>query len=1158
MPTSLNGTAQQRATTTVYDAANNLLSETTGQSTTSSYAHASTTSYAYDALSRVVQTILGYGSSAQSSSTVAYDAGGNVVSSTDGVGDVTSYSYDPLSRLVAEVAAYGTSVAVTATMLYDAAGNLLSETTGQSTTLAYANPATTSYAYDALDRVVETIQGYGTSIQQTSTVAYDAGNNVVSSTDAKGTVTSMAYDPLGRLVQTTAAVGVSGVQQTTSSVYDAAGNLVVSYDALGNATSYGYDALNRPVTVQTPSGGVITTTYDAGNNVLTQTDPVGDTTSYGYDALGRQITITDPNAGVTTSAYDAAGNQVSLTDADNNTTTMVYDSLNRLVQQINPLGYSSTYVYDGDGNLTSTTDADGRVRNISYDALNRETGETWVVSGSTVNTLTYTYDAANNLVTAGDQNSTYTMGYDALGRMTSEQEPFGMALTMGYDANNNRTLVQDSLGGTTTYVYDPLNRLTSLQFGGTGQTTVRIDQTYTARDQVATQTRYTDLAGTNVVGTSSYLYDPQGRLTSLQQTYANGSVLASYAYSYDNADRLTSKTDNGTTTSYSYNKNSELTQAGSTSYSYDATGNRTMSGYQTGSGNELLNDGTWTYTYDNEGNLIEKSQGPSGLTWYYTYDLRNRMTSAVEQSSPGGTTLTAATYVYDVFNNLIEEDVWTQSSGSTTVTRYAYDGTNAWAQLTGTNSLEDRRLFLAGANQVAARIDSSGTAVWYLADNQGSISDLVNYTGTTVLNQIVYDPYGNIVSQSNLSSADPYGFTGLRLDAATGLLNAQNRWYNPATGLWETQDPSGFAAGSVNLAEYVGNDPTNYVDPTGLIPVPPPPGRVMNEADRAAMWAAEDLYNSMMAEAPSTDSADEDLAQGRWLPGGLGDWFKAPVYYLSFGYYTGTGDLEREGRILDATRQAFVAENQYQNPEATVRNFGNGIEEIANTDLNRWTMRGPTELGSPGTHWGTSYYVAGNQAAAVVREMIRAVGESVFKEVVTNVLMGQVPRFIEFVQSVKGWKAITEGDKVVKVVTAEGKAITKAELEAAANEFRQSTCFVAGTPVVTEEDEDLIPQMVELTSPIEPPSGEYPDPAPGLPATVTLTLPTSGGSKREEGGLGGYPGPSLLAKAAAFIAALLGWHSLRPGKRGRGGVRKRSPDEACPVDGAADGPVVST
>ena len=36
-----------------------------------------------------------------------------------------------------------------------------------------------------------------------------------------------------------------------------------------------------------------------------------------------------------------------------------------------------------------------------------------------------------------------------------------------------------------------------MQFGGSGQTPLREDFTYTARDQVASQTRYSDLAGTS-------------------------------------------------------------------------------------------------------------------------------------------------------------------------------------------------------------------------------------------------------------------------------------------------------------------------------------------------------------------------------------------------------------------------------------------------------------------------------------------------------------------------------------------------------------------------------------------------------------------------------------------------------------------------------------
>ena len=87
-------------------------------------------------------------------------------------------------------------------------------------------------------------------------------------------------------------------------------------------------------------------------------------------------------------------------------------------------------------------------------------------------------------------------------------------LTATYDAVDNRTKLQDSLNGVTTFVYDALNRLTSEQFGGSGQTALRMDLTYTAQDEIATQTRYK--AGTQTVGTSSFTYDALGQLTNLQ------------------------------------------------------------------------------------------------------------------------------------------------------------------------------------------------------------------------------------------------------------------------------------------------------------------------------------------------------------------------------------------------------------------------------------------------------------------------------------------------------------------------------------------------------------------------------------------------------------------------------------------------------------------
>jgi YD repeat-containing protein len=232
------------------------------------------------------------------------------------------------------------------------------------------------------------------------------------------------------------------------------------------------------------------------------------------------------------------GNIVARVDPVGNRTTMVFDGLNRLVQQTDPLGHSATFAYDAASRLVSETDRDGRVFNFSYDADDRQTGQTWISGGSTVNLLTFTYDAASNMLTAASYAGTYTMAYDALDRMTSELEPFTAVLTFTYDAVGNRTLVQDSSGGYTTSIYDAVDRLTTREFGGPSQTPLRIDFTYTNRNQIATETRYSDLAGTQKVGSSAFTYDAAMRLTNIQQLSSTNALLSNFTYTYDLANRL--------------------------------------------------------------------------------------------------------------------------------------------------------------------------------------------------------------------------------------------------------------------------------------------------------------------------------------------------------------------------------------------------------------------------------------------------------------------------------------------------------------------------------------------------------------------------------------------------------------------------------------------
>ncbi len=94
----------------------------------------------------------------------------------------------------------------------------------------------------------------------------------------------------------------------------------------------------------------------------------------------------------------------------------------------------------------------------------------------------------------------------------------------------------------------------------------------------------------------------------------------------------------------------------------------------------------------------------------------------------------------------------------------------------------------------------------------------MNSSGTDV-DHIVYDPYGNIVTETNASNGDRFEFAGMQYDTATGIYYDHARFYDPAIGRFISQDPKGFKAGDTNLYRYSKNSPTVDVDPSGDDPI---------------------------------------------------------------------------------------------------------------------------------------------------------------------------------------------------------------------------------------------------------------------------------------------------------------------------------------------------
>jgi RHS repeat-associated protein len=293
-----------------------------------------------------------------------------------------------------------------------------------------------------------------------------------------------------------------------------------------------------------------------------------------------------------------------------------------------------------------------------------------------------------------------------------------------------------------------------------------------------------------------------------------GSVLATYVYGYDNADRVTAETDKEGTASFTYDNADELTGVTGSrpeSYSYDLNGNRNATGYTTGTENELTASPGVTYSYDNAGNMTGSTKTSTHVTMAYSYDYRNRLTGV----TVGGTA--TATYVYDA----LDRRIGIKASGAQTWT--TYDGKNPYADFNGSGTLLTR--YLAGrgvvngavADELLARTSSGGTTAWYLPDKLDTVRDLVGSSGT-LLDHVVYDSFGNIVTETSATNGDRFKYAGMEYDAVTGIFYDRARWYDPGAGRFLSQDPLDFLGGDCNLFRYVYADPTNLTDPSGQAP----------------------------------------------------------------------------------------------------------------------------------------------------------------------------------------------------------------------------------------------------------------------------------------------------------------------------------------------------
>jgi RHS repeat-associated protein len=807
------------------------------------------TTTAYDALSRVTSV------TTPDSAVASTSYSGNTVTVTDQAGKSRKSVTDALGRLTA-VYEDPSGLNYQTTYSYDVLDDLTQVSQGSQTR---------TFAFDSLKRLTSTTNPENGTV---TIDAFDNNGNVLVSTDARGVSTHVAYDGLNRPTRRW-----YNSSNSTSSTTNNSPPLP-SGVAATNEVAYFYDA--QPLPNGAPS---FTRGYSTGR-VVAVTYGGGSAGTYtGFDALGRtlrKIQQTDSVDYMVEASYNVSGAMTSETypsvpgASDRRVVNYSFDPAGRLsslsssATSYAPAASVSSITYASHGALSSETYGNGLIQATTYNTR-LQVGEIKLgTSGNSTSVLDLTYNRGTTANNGNIQSVSYSggglaymqsFGYDALNRLSSATETTDQtnwSQTNAYDRYGNRTI--DLSGGEVVWVDDALPAgATAASDGGDSWTWGSTNPspysgTVSHQSNIAAGEHQHYFYGTTQTlqvnpGDRLYAYvylDPANMPSEVMlQWFSNDT---GWVRAYWGANNISWGTDGTETRRHMWS----LPAAGGwvrLEVPASAVGleGKTINGMAF-----TLYDGR--ATWDKAGKVGSLyGAGPPINNSVYTVDATtNRLTSVngvtISYDSSGNLTNDGAhSYSFDAEDKILVVD---------SITAYTYNGSGQRVRkLVGENT----RFVYGIAGELIMEFDGSSgdlkkeyvsngitiepTAVnshgtqYGTADHLGTARVITDSSGS-VVSRHDYAPFGEEIGAGTggRTTGMGYGstgennrkkFTGYERDSETGLDFAQARYNSSTMGRFTSPDPySGSMSAShpqsFNRYAYVGNNPVNATDPTGL------------------------------------------------------------------------------------------------------------------------------------------------------------------------------------------------------------------------------------------------------------------------------------------------------------------------------------------------------